>query len=444
MTTPDAAQTTGQRTSMAKRGKTPGLKYGRHRLPYWIASNIIKDTLGFPDKCVPLPKDADEETLSRLCHELTARLHAWLSAVRAGEDGSETIRPRARYDGSVESLCRVFQEHPDSPIHEVKRNTYRTYSGSLNVIVSTVGRRVIRNVTALDVRRWYRLWRRPKEPGGRERVDRAHDAVSTFRMVLRFGAALRHKECGELDHELKMLRFEKGAAREQELNYEHVVAFLRAADDLAARGVMPADRALYMSIGIAAQFELLLRQKDIIGERIRSDADLARAVRRGATTIRCPDATWAGYFCWENIPGWRWRTRTSKSKYRAAAEFDLARYDRMLFPLLERVPFDQRQGAVVKGEGGYPVQERSYRKWYRQIARAAGVPDAVWSMDARAGGATEADDAGAPIELIREGLTQSNVTTTARYIRRRGAKMDALADVRSRKRAADSGDSNAG
>jgi hypothetical protein len=44
-----------------------------------------------------------------------------------------------------------------------------------------------------------------------------------------------------------------------------------------------------------------------------------------------------------------------------------------------------------------------------------------------AGGATEADDAGASIELISEGLTHSNTVTTTRYIRRRKAKMDALA-----------------
>lgn len=423
---------------MPRRGKTPGLKFGRHRLPYWIAANVARDTMGFPDKCVPLPPEADEETLSSLCHQWTARLQAWLVAVRAGDDANPAIAPRTRYDGSIESLCRVYEEHPDSPFHEVKRNTRKTYGDSLKVITGTVGRRIIRNVTALDVRRWYRLWKKPKEPDGRERVDRAHDAVSMFRMVLRFGAALRHKECGELDRELSMLRFEKGAAREQEMGYAQVVDFLRAAEDLGRRGVIPAERGLAMSIGVAAQFELLLRQKDIIGERARAEADLAKAVLRGATPIVCPDATWVGYFVWENLPGWRWRTRTSKSKYRAAAEFDLTRYA-LLLPLLERVPFAERTGAVVKGEGGWPVQERSYRKWYREIARAAGIPDAVWNMDSRAGGATEADAAGAPIELIREGLTQTNTNTTVRYIRRRGSKMDALADVRNRKRVSDGG-----
>jgi len=37
----------------------------------------------------------------------------------------------------------------------------------------------------------------------------------------------------------------------------------------------------------------------------------------------------------------------------------------------------------VKGEHGLPVRERSYRRWFRAIARAAEIPDEVWSMDSR-------------------------------------------------------------
>ena len=50
-------------------------------------------------------------------------------------------------------------------------------------------------------------------------------------------------------------------------------------------------------------------------------------------------------------------------------------------------------GAIVKGEHGLPVRARSYGNRFRDIARAAGIPDVVWNMVAHAGGATEA---GAP------------------------------------------------
>ena len=102
-------------------------------------------------------------------------------------------------------------------------------------------------------------------------------------------------------------------------------------------------------------------------------------------------------------------------------------------------PFDQRHGAVIKGANGHPITEKVYREGFRRIARAAGIPDDVWSMDARAGGATEAHEREVPIELISESLTHSNTETTVRYIRRRAAKLDRLAEEVSRKRAAESG-----
>jgi hypothetical protein len=58
-------------------------------------------------------------------------------------------------------------------------------------------------------------------------------------------------------------------------------------------------------------------------------------------------------------------------------------------------------------------------------------------MDARAGGAGEADEAGATIEEIRDGLTHTNTETTIRYIRTRGAKGNAIADKRRARRAAE-------
>jgi hypothetical protein len=57
--------------------------------------------------------------------------------------------------------------------------------------------------------------------------------------------------------------------------------------------------------------------------------------------------------------------------------------------LLEAVPHEERVGAIAKGEHGLPVRERSYRKRFRAIARAAEIPDSVWSMDSRAGAAPE-------------------------------------------------------
>ena len=62
-------------------------------------------------------------------------------------------------------------------------------------------------------------------------------------------------------------------------------------------------------------------------------------------------------------------------------------------------------------------------------------------MDARAGGATEADEAGAALEAIQSALTHTKESTTLRYLRRgRSKKISLVAEARSSKRATDSDD----
>jgi hypothetical protein len=403
---------------MPARGRTPGLKRGRHTL-YWVARQVRRDVMDFPDKCIPLPPDADMETLSRLCHEHSARLDDWVAT-----HGADEVPLLPRYDGTVYSACQLYQRHPHSRFHKVKHNTRKSYTDSLKIIEATVGKRSIRNLTVLDVQHWYDEWRKPADPGGPERIDRAHNAVSMFKTVLRFvAAALRRPECRQLISDLEnagsLVKFEKGGARQEEMTFAQAYAFVRKALDMGNASVIRLDRARCMAIGVAAQFDLLLRQKDIIGDW------------GGAYGQK-----WTGYFTWENIPGWRWRMKTSKSKYRAAAEFDLTRYS-LLFPLLQAVPHDERAGAITKGEHGLPVRERSYRTWFRQIARAAGIPDEVWSMDSRAGGATEAEEAGAEVDAIQGALTHSEKDTTLRYLRRSSTKIATVAEARNRKRKAD-------
>lgn len=387
---------TGQKPSMPPRSNHPGLKW-RHtahrRQPYWVAKQVVRDPKGFPERAVRLPADADEDTLAELCRDQTARLLAWIAAP-AGERA-------VVYDGTIRSLSRLYQQHADSPFHDVKRNTRKTYSDSLKLIENTVGNRLVRAVTIIDVKRWFKLWRAPKADGGDPRASRAHDAVSMLRTILRFGFALGYPDCAALVERLKMVRFENAGAREQEMTAVQAMAFIRAA---LSRGDA---RGRNMAIGVAAQFELALRQKDIIGEWGPARPNIAGATYAGAEM-------WIGAFRWENIPGWRFRLKTSKN--RARAEFFLDDYP-MLLPLLEAVPHAERNGAIVKGEYGLPIRERSYRKWFREIARAAGIPDEVWSMDSRAGAATEADAAGADLKSISYLLTHAEPRTTLRYIR---------------------------
>ena len=98
---------------------------------------------------------------------------------------------------------------------------------------------------------------------------------------------------------------------------------------------------------------------DIIGEWAKAIA--GRKLPVGITTLEHGPDIWAGFFTWDNIPGWRWRMKTSKSKYRSAADFDLTKYH-LLLPLLDAVPHGNRTGAIVKGEKNLPVRQAMYAR----------------------------------------------------------------------------------
>jgi hypothetical protein len=62
----------------------------------------------------------------------------------------------------------------------------------------------------------------------------------------------------------------------------------------------------------------------------------------------------------------------------------------------------RRAGPVSIDEtAGRPYAEPAYGREWRLVVRAAGIPDQVWNMDARAGVITEAGDAGANLDHIR-------------------------------------------
>jgi hypothetical protein len=392
---------------MGERSQTPGLiarkrKSGPDRL-YWNADNVSRKAKGYPDRLIPLPDDGTDEEIVDLCQTYTERLLQWLH---------QGPRPRWLYDGTVGSLCDAFERHPQSPIRDVRRSTAESYIDSLKVIRATVAKRAIRALTPIDVKGWYDKWRSPGHEDGPERVKRAHDAVATMRMILNFGLALGHAECGALGEGLSKIRFERSAPRESQMTLAHARAFIAAALEFRLGDAI----GLSMAIGVATQFETMLRQKDVIGEWETDEAGRE---------------SWSGPYRWENIPGGILRLRTSKTG--AEIAHDLTKLG-LLWPLIQRTPQADRTGAIIKAYG-HPIRTRSYRKWFREIAQAATIPDSVWNMDARAGAVTEALEAGAERTAVQRAATHASPAMTERYDRTAETAPLAVAEARRKARA---------
>jgi len=99
------------------------------------------------------------------------------------------------------------------------------------------------------------------------------------------------------------------------------------------------------------------------------------------------------------------------------------------------VPLDRRIGPLVINEQfGVPYTAEQYRKSFRQIARAAGISDDVWNMDARAGAITEAWESGAEPASVMAMATHTQLSTSRRYNRSNVEQISRAARLRLERR----------
>ena len=103
----------------------------------------------------------------------------------------------------------------------------------------------------------------------------------------------------------------------------------------------------------------------------------------------------------------------------------------MVMAELRRVPATSRIGPVILDErAGKPYRQREFARRFREVARAAGVPDSIWNMDARAGAITDANMKGAqPTDAMDLG-THTQLATNRRYSRNRLAATSRVAVLR--------------
>ncbi|MFG1345247.1 integrase [Xanthobacter autotrophicus DSM 431] len=390
----------------------PGLKRrknrdGTERL-YWAAPKSAL-AAGFPNRIVRLHFSAHDPAQHPLIEAACKRLEAEALEWTAGR--RET---RSAFDGTIASLVRQYQTDMASPYREVKWNTQRTYDQVLGVIEKAFGKRSLAALGISDFRRWYDEAKKPKAPGGSERVRKAHGIISMMRRMFAYGVTAELQECGRLLTILEKARFKQPGRRRQKLESHHVEAFIAKALDAGRQS---------LALGTALQFETTMRQRDVIGEwEPIPVAESAGGIVLGARR-------WVRGLTWADISdAFVVMKVTTKTGSEVAHDLTLCP---LVMDLLARVPADRRIGPLIVDEtAGRPYAEHAYAREWRLVARAAGIPDSVWNMDARAGGISEADDAGADLDAIRSAAGHSQASTTVRYVRGTIGKSRKVAELR--------------
>lgn len=399
---------------MVRASDAPGLKRkknddGTFRF-YWEARTDLAKR-GYRPTSVRLHyADTIDGELQRAarCRVLWAEMLAW-------EAGGGAL-PGRSYDGTIGSLCTLFQTDESSPYKKAKWNSQRLYDQSIKIIQATVAARAIRALIGPDFIKWHAKWGDPVADGKLRRMTRAKHCIDTVRRVVSFGVTLGFDDCMRADTILGKLRFEAPAAREEKLTRDQVEAVRTKSHELRLHSV---------ALATVLQFELAFRQGDIIGQwepgAAEGDGGIVHNGRR-----------WVNGLVWSDIDAnmilRKMPTKTKRKGIRV--EHDLKLYPAVIEEL-ERIPKKDRVGPVIISEAtGEPYKHRTFTQTWRRVANAAGLPSAVKNMDARAGAISEAYDGGAEETDVMKHAGHKNRQTSARYNRGSLAQTSKVAILR--------------
>jgi hypothetical protein len=309
-----------------------------------------------------------------------------------GRGGVPDIGPLT---ATIAGIADAYRTDPDSRYHKARYVSRRYYDTLLERIIRDHGSEMLGDIKARNVIRWHEQW---KEASG---LSMASALVRMLRGIISFGSSmLEDPECIRLKAALSDQRFEMAKPRTERLTAEMAIA-IRAE---AHKKGLPS-----IALAQAIQFELMLRQKDVLGEWVPLEEP-------GPLT----DQT-HGQFKW--VRGIRWEEidehltlRHVTSKRGKPIEISLLAAP-MVMEELKRIE-RKASGPVIMCElTGRPWKAMNFRFHWRTCADRAGVPKSVRNMDSRAGAISEATDAGAELEHVRHAATHSDISMTQRYSR---------------------------
>jgi hypothetical protein len=352
------------------------------------------------------PTNFERRFISEVCTTMQRDMLYW---AHEGE-----MPRREVYDGTLRGLIGAYQTDPVSPYQKVRFASRRNYDALLVALTKALPRDLrIEDIRPRVVHEWHKEW---TERG----VSQAHGIIAMLRMVVSFGAIyLECEVCQQKRSLLSGMRFPMLPARKEVLTADMAIA-VRAAAHKAAHPEI--------ALAQAVQFECTLRQKDVIGEWVPMDEPGMSEVTDDRYQVK-----WLRGIRWSEIDdNLILRHVTSKRQKEIEVDLKLAPMVMEELALLGERP--KSGPLIVNGDTGLPYRTFLFRRHWRKIADAAGIPKAIKNMDTRAGAITEATDSGASIEDVRHAATHSNVAMTQRYSRNAAGKTATVMELRAQTR----------
>jgi hypothetical protein len=395
--------------------EAPGLVW-RNRKNGWAAtwqarSDLVKK--GYLPKTVTLwsgsdPGPSEAAHIAMQCQQFQAEMLLW---------GRGVELPARAFKGSLQSLIECYRTDADSPYQKNRYHVRQNRDSMLRRITKRHGIELLSDIKARVLLAWHKEW---SVDGKRLATGSAF--IGQLRALFSFGATLlEDPDCERLCGVMHKMRFPGTKPRGLSVSFEQAAAVIRKAHDHFGWHSI--------ALGQAFQFECTFRQKDVIGE-------IVPLSEPGVSAVTLRNQKWLRGIVWQEIDE-NLILRHVTSKKQKPAEVDLRLAPLVLAelqlltgsdPLImvneitKRVTVNRHllpaSGPVVICDtNGLPWTGNEYRRKWRKVARACGIPDNVWNMDSRSGAISEAIQAGAPIEFVRHAATHSDVSQTADYDR---------------------------
>lgn len=307
------------------------------------------------------------------------------------------------FDGTWKSLIYCFQHDADSPYRRKVRHQTRGYYDTLcRYIDRDMGEKTIAEIRGRDMLRSHEKW---SENG--TKISMGHSVVKMVRILLSFGVTILEDDaCLRLSMILKKMQFPMGKPRSERLTADYATLIRKGAHEVGKPSI---------ALAQAFQFEGMFRQKDVIGEYVPLDE------KNFMSAVIVGNSKWGRGLDWREIDGnWILRHVTSKRQKLVVVDLKLAPMvvdELNLLHGLDRSRYPA-SGPVINSERhGVPWHEQEFRRHWRLIANRMEIPKAVRNMDSRAGAISEATEAGAELEQVRQAATHSDIAMTQRYSR---------------------------
>lgn len=351
------------------------------------------------------PTATEAAMISDGCQRLQNEMLVWS---RGGVPQLATV-----CDGTLRGLIRAYQTDALSTYHKLRYHVRVRHDQMLRRMAERHGETELAEIKARTVLEWHKLW---TDDG--KKIAVGHLLVAQLRVMCSFGMTiLEDEQCERLSVVLSKMRFQSPKPRTERLTADQAIAIRREAHAFGHPSI---------ALGQAFQFDLMLRQKDVIGEWIP-------IAEPGVSDIFRSTDKWLHGLRWDEIDG-KLILRHMTSKKDKPLEVDLTLAPMVMEELQILAHYDPgaKAGAVIVCETtGRPWIAGEYRRKWRMIANRAGIPKSVKNMDSRAGGISEATDAGAELEHVRHAATHSNISMTQRYSRGATEKIANVMQLRS-------------